>query len=256
MKSIAVGVFALTVAVGSSALAADMAVKAPPLPIASSLNWAGYYAGLNLGLGWSDPSVDLASFSAPFAAAVAAGQVPLSIPLSQKGVIGGGQVGYNWQLGTFVIGLEADFQGSGIRGSNSFFYAGPAVPTLTDASSQLDWFGTVRGRLGFAVTPNVLAFATGGFGYGLIRSSVNLVGNPAAAGNFHGSVDDFKGGWAIGGGAEWAILPRWTVKAEYLHIDLGQSTVTINDPAFPTSNASYTFRNRYDIVRAGVDYHF
>jgi outer membrane immunogenic protein len=233
-----------------------MLTKAPPIAAPTAFSWAGYYGGLNAGWGWVKDPVDLGA--APgFAAVIAVGQTPLSVPLEQNGFIGGGQVGYNWQSGVFVTGLEADFQGSNLRGSGSFFYTGPAFPVLTNVNSELDWFGTFRGRVGFTPIPTVLLFATGGLAYGQIKSNTSQVAITApAAGNFHGSASDTNAGWTIGGGAEWAILPRWTVKAEYLHIDLGQSTVNITDPAFPGNSAAYVFKDHYDIARAGFNYKF
>jgi len=113
-------------------------------------------------------------------------------------VLGGGQIGYNLQLSPlFVAGLETDFQGA--------------------SSHNLDWFGTVRARLGITpFSPNLLIYGTGGFAYGEIRNGWNN-------GNGWNTVNNVGTGWTAGGGVEWAFLPNWSAKAEYLYTDLSGS---------------------------------
>ena len=179
------------------------------------------------------------------------------------GVIGGGQLGYNWQIGSIVAGIEADIQGSGIKGS-----AGPVTDTLLGtttpfipsnllSSQQVSWFGTVRGRLGVTVTPSLLLYGTGGLAYGEVKGSadVNLPSDGIPAGTFAQTISKTKVGWAAGAGLEWMFSRGWSAKVEYLHIDLGSvSAMGTFDDGTPGPN--YTFHNQFDTVRAGVNYHF
>jgi outer membrane immunogenic protein len=184
-----------------------------------------------------------------------------------SGVIGGAQIGYNWQIGSLVAGLEADIQGSGIKGS-----AQAALVNLRDDSpnaitastnSELSWFGTVRGRLGVTVTPDLLLYGTGGLAYGRVKDSANvqIVNNPPFFDSWLASISNTKTGWAAGAGAEWMFARNWSAKLEYLHIDLGSSSATAIDVAAPgfdtlSNTTSYSWKHRYDTLRVGVNYHF
>ncbi|ADP72495.1 porin [Rhodomicrobium vannielii ATCC 17100] len=155
--------------------------------VAPVATWTGFYAGLNVGYGWNDDA-------------------------DADGIIGGGQIGYNWQgaFGTspLVLGVETDIQGSDIKNDND---------------DKLNYFGTVRGRLGYALG-NSLVYATGGFAYG----------------EFDGA-DKTSTGYTVGGGVEHKFTPNLSVKAEYLYTDLGD-----ND----SDNADF------NTVRVGLNYHF
>jgi outer membrane immunogenic protein len=197
------------------AIAADMLVKAPPPPLPPAYSWTGFYLGGNFGYSWgiSDPNVNFFDAS-QFIIASPDGSFKLD------GVLGGGQAGYNRQTGNWIWGLEADFQGSGQRGSRTYTCAAgvcstTGLPVNETVSQQLDWFGTVRGRLGFALMPPMLFYATGGLAYGEIKTA-GLISDP---GSF--SIDTFKTGWTAGAGIEARIVGNWTVKLEYLYMDLG-----------------------------------
>ena len=158
----------------TSALAADIGASTPyskapmmaPVP-----TWAGFYIGGNVGYGWGSGTTN----SAALASANTLGtgflrQVDGSFNPRSKGVIGGAQIGYNWQIGSLVAGLEADIQGSDIKGSfnNSTLHQnGDAIDgSAHTVNERLSWFGTVRGRLGATVTPDLMLYGTGGFAYG------------------------------------------------------------------------------------------
>jgi outer membrane immunogenic protein len=165
-----------------AAVAADLspAYKAPVKAIAPAASWTGLYIGGNVGYGWDSGSTNGTSAAstdpalAPaLAAIVGAGSYPAALSPAAKGVIGGGQIGYNWQLPSqWLIGLEADLQGSGIKGSDSQTRS-PAFfdTTTTGVTKSIDWFGTVRGRVGFLVTPQWLLYGTGGLAYGQTKST-------------------------------------------------------------------------------------
>jgi outer membrane immunogenic protein len=180
-----------TVALAASACAADLPLKAAPLPTAP-FSWTGFYAGVNVGYSWGNARTDIAGSATAiaFADPFFGGGFPTSVAFADSnaarlnGAIGGGQIGYNYQFSPkWVLGFEADIQGSGERGSNTFVdpfsgpwchsaFGPPPVCTLiqtingtavTTYEAKIGWFGTVRGRLGVLVTDQVLLYGTGGF---------------------------------------------------------------------------------------------
>jgi outer membrane immunogenic protein len=200
--------------------------------------------------------------------------------LSSGGFIGGGQLGYNYQFGpSLVAGIEADIQGiAGSHPSGALFDVVPrpfGFPpnTLVSALSvtkNIDYVGTVRGSLGYAIAPAFLIYGTGGFAYGGIQSDTNIfsgeipnTGFTNVAGFSH--VSTTHGGWTAGGGGEWMFLPNCSAKAEYLFYDLGTVTYT-NGPLVSFLNGTSTVnfintsrssvRFNGNIVRAGLNYHF
>ncbi|MGH8513790.1 MAG: outer membrane protein, partial [Gammaproteobacteria bacterium] len=204
-----------------------------------------------------------------------------SVAAPNSGFIGGGQIGYNLQFyNNFVAGIEADIQGiagSGgnttvtNQGANAGFPANPIDQTLTVSRNQ-GYLGTVRGRLGFTITPTLLVYGTGGLAYGQTNSSTSITQFvqgaaplPSSYSSF-GSLSNTRVGWTAGGGAEWMFLPNWSFKVEYLYYDLGGVTYglsplqnfanvgggTLFTNGAPVSTASF----RGNIVRAGLNYHF
>ncbi len=276
------GAAVLTVAGAFAAQAADLPTrKEAPVPVfvAPPFTWTGFYAGLNAGGIWSSGSRN--------ATLVDPGVVWLSnyfpggIGNNQSGFIGGGQVGYNWQSGAFVLGGEADFDGTTL--SKTFNYTstpfgsvvnGALIPnplvgdTLTvHAKASLDWIGTVRARVGFVATPDnrLLVYGTGGFAYA--GGSTNFNVYDATQGFvWNGNPSSTRTGWTIGGGVEYALTNNITIRGEYLYVDLGSQniTTTANPAAYAFFNNAglvtpyATAKINYDasIVRAGVNYKF
>jgi outer membrane immunogenic protein len=279
-------------ALAGPAMAADMAIYKAPAPVPIVYGWTGWYVGANLGGAWSNDPVTVSTSNVGFCPAPGCTAAFLTSQISAQGasgsfggnkagVIGGGQIGYNWQVSpAWVAGLETDFQGIG--GSSSFNGGGgtiglpgfPGSGVTTNGlaiTKQTDWLGTVRARFGYLVSPNLLVYGTGGLAYGDAKSSTSvsqtLVGFGGIAPNYasSASVSGTRAGWTAGGGIEWMIFPRWSVKAEYLHYDLG--SVAYNSPLGPaltapppptyfTNNVQSTTRFDGDIVRAGVNYHW
>jgi outer membrane immunogenic protein len=253
------------------ATAADLAVyKArPPAPV-PVWSWTGFYGGANIGYGWDQRNVGLsigttdpATFGGFIDAFAASGSVPQSLSPSARGAVGGLQIGYNWQTSaTWLFGVEADIQGAGIKGSETqarfpqFFDA-----TSTSVEKKIEWFGTVRARLGVLPAPWLLLYATGGLAYGKTAISFNTVDRDFgcitdATLCATGSSSSVKVGWTAGGGIEALMWNNWTFKAEYLYVDLGSRSVDI--PAFTVPLIFYTPSTdfREHIVRVGVNYHF
>jgi outer membrane immunogenic protein len=256
---------ALATIAASSAFAADMApryTKAPP-PIVEVWNWTGFYIGGNIGYSWGRSS-DTSTLTN------GAGTVLFTSAdrRNMDGVIGGGQIGYNWQMQNWVWGLEADIQGSDQKGGRSFLcptgictppfgviavFPGPAVPVAID--QKLEWFGTVRGRVGVLATPKVLFYATGGLAYGEVRTAETI---GAAAFAFSNSTT--RAGYTVGAGVEGVIAGNWTAKLEYLYVDLGRVTgsfvTTIPALGGGVLTSNYSSRITDNIVRVGLNYKF
>jgi outer membrane immunogenic protein len=262
MKRI-LGTLILTTALTAPGLAADLAArtytKAPALAPVS--NWSGFYLGGNLGYGWGDGNTDFLFLPSP----EEFGLNNTTLGARSAGVTGGAQLGYNWQISSLVTGLEADIQGSVIKASARAnpTLVGTAIPFLDGVISseqKLSWFGTVRGRLGITVTPDLLLYGTGGLAYGHVDASANfveLLGLSAPA-----SISKTKVGWTAGAGAEWMFARNWSAKLEYLYIDLGSESAIGNlvggvpPVVLDPFKVGYTWRFRENIARVGVNYHF
>jgi outer membrane immunogenic protein len=250
-------------ALATSAFAADMA----PLPIPPPLpSWTGFYVGGNVGwAGSTDAVTNLGTDSGigGFGTALLAGGIPGIVNLNETGVIGGGQVGYNWQVApTWVVGVEADFQGTNAKGSNAFAFLGaaPILPITTTYTRELDWLGTLRARVGYLWFPGLMFYGTGGLAYG-----ENKLGAAAAcsawtpscsseAGTAHQSSNT-SAGFAVGAGAEWRFAPAWTLRGEYLYVEFGRFSNTISYTyGSNTSTLTSTIRERDNIARVALNY--
>lgn len=168
------------------------------------------------------------------------------------GVAGGAQLGYNWQTGPFVFGAEADFQFANVDGSLSTSCSAAlcGVPLSASYNQNIPWFGTARGRVGYA-QDGWLIYATGGYAYARLETSASAT---AGANTATLSQQDFRNGWTAGGGIEVALTPSWSVKAEYLYMDFGSSTTTWAVPGLPTLTDSTALN--MNVVRTGVNYRF
>lgn len=245
-----------------------MPLKAPVRAVATVYNWTGFYVGGHAGYGWSSNSIDVTG-GPIFAPNIAAGRVPARYDLEPAGFLGGATVGANWQINRMVLGIEADISFGSIKGSKSVStllpFNVPLVPYTHTGEQKLDWLGTVRGRVGVTLADNLLAFATGGLAYGHTETHTSNISNGPAI-NFTscafqpclaGSSSKTLLGWAAGAGLEYGMGP-WSLKAEYLHYDLGDVSYSYNDPIAPTPLkilfASTHFSG--DIVRAGINYRF
>lgn len=217
----AVAVLALTT---SFAFAADLGqpyVKAPPAPPPPP-SWTGFYIGLNGGYGWAQHSGDLIC-----AGGVACTNLSGNLFRPQGGLFGG-QIGYNWQSNNLVVlGIEADGQWADLHDSATAFVGPGGVDTLT-ASEKLDWFGTVRGRLGITPWGNTaLIYVTGGLIYGGQKISASL--DVPGVGFFSASNSTTRTGGTVGGGVEYMFTPNFSGKIEGLWFDMGSRDLFIPD---------------------------
>jgi len=260
---------ALAASFAGSALAADLPSKKAPVAAPPVMSWTGFYVGANAGGAWSgNNSGNLQVYGGTPALSV----IPVGRQVSNSygGFLGGGQVGYNYQLmQSFVIGAEADIQGmAGSAGTANFTGAssanGVTYTTIGKTSSNLQYIGTVRGRVGYLVMPTLLAYGTAGFAYGGVSSNVWLAtgGTDSSGGGGSLSYSNTQAGWTAGGGLEWMFLPNWSAKAEYLYYSLsnGYASTGVTDTTSGSGywgygvGASRSYNG--NIVRAGVNYHF
>jgi outer membrane immunogenic protein len=261
-KLVLLSAVSLVAIVSGGAFAADLpSRKAPPPayvpPPPPPPMWTGFYAGVNLGGGWTNNNIN--TLNPALLALVATNQVPCNgmwcaqqgqwpmwgnnVPVApivttngaivlvpgavssnSGGVVGGGQIGYNYQFGAnFLVGIEADIQGTSIGGFE-----------------KLPWFGTVRGRAGYLIMPTLLVYGTGGFAYGGVQGPF-------------GNFSNTRTGWTAGGGVEWMFMPNWSAKVEYLFADLSSGGTTGPFGFFTFGTHDHP---QFNVVRAGVNYHF
>ncbi len=264
MNKFSLGTIVLAFGAGTAANAAEIPIKAAPPQapvVAAPYSWTGFYIGANLGGSWGRATNnDNLAFTSDRGVLLGGIASPTS---DLSGVIGGGQLGYNWQFGPTVIGIETDIQASGQRGSSSAVC--PAVATgvgcgnsaaTFDHTNKLTWFGTTRGRIG-TTFDRFLVYVTGGAAYGEVKSDTTVM---RQAGVVSFGTSSTRGGWTIGGGVEGALLRNWTWRVEYLYVDLG----TVNSSgAIPTrigfgqgGVASTSTRITDNIVRGALIYRF
>ena len=196
-----------------AASAADLPVRAaPPAPMIAAVpvfTWTGFYVGVNAGYGWNaNDSITVAG---------------VTFDLDDEGgFVGGAQAGYNYQIGSFVVGLEGDIQYADFGGDDRFDFDGDGI--LDDDFNTSDWFGTVRARAGVAFD-RALIYATGGFAFA-----------------------DNATGWTVGGGLEYAFTNNLSAKIEGLYVNLDQDD---NFPGLDLDNDA-----EFGVVRAGLNFRF
>ncbi|MGA8614184.1 MAG: outer membrane beta-barrel protein [Xanthobacteraceae bacterium] len=173
-------------------------------------------------------------------------------------MIGGGDIGCNWQTGVFVFGLEVDLSGWDLSKQSAGTGAGdPEAPgsTLTATTSESShWLATVRPRLGYARN-NWLFYVTGGAAFTQATFAQSVFFSASSSGQ-SGSATSTLTGWTVGGGIEVGVTANWLLKAEYLYVGFPTQTVNEFNPAFPTFTETATNRLSGSIFRVGVDYKF
>ena len=267
---------ALTVAGAISAQAADLPTRkeAPaPVFVPPPFTWTGFYIGANAGGVWgsgggSSSTTTVFANGFPFLTA----DFPSgNLGSSNTGFIGGGQAGYNWQTGAFVLGVETDFDGTTLSRSRSIIGPTFVDPILNrndffteNSSIRLNWLGTTRARVGWVATPDnrLMIYGTGGFAYGGGSAHLNVFDNVDNFFFSSGNNSSTRTGWTIGGGVEWAWTNNWTFGAEYLYYDLGsRHLVTVPNVAASNFFGATAFTDtsvNFDgsVVRARVNYKF
>lgn len=273
---IAAGIATATLAAASTAFAADIArpvYKAPPV-VAPVYNWTGFYIGGNVGYAWGKSSL-ASTFDCP-----AGGGCTYNLPVNfataglagtgsgnDNNWTGGGQVGFNWQAGVVVWGVEADFQSFSLGVSRTVSGPFPAAVTNFNVTTgyNTDWLFTARGRLGWTVTPTALLYATGGVAVTELQVTNQFIDNAAGVVGVNtfgtSSASSTRTGWTLGAGLEVALGGNWTAKGEYLYLDFGSALTTaaaLNGAAGTNPNRLTTVGGDLtaQIVRFGLNYKF
>jgi outer membrane immunogenic protein len=211
---------ALLVAPYAAVEAADMKMpvyKGVPRSVVSYYNWTGLYAGFNVGYGTGTSEWD-----------------GIALSLKPKGMTYGVTAGYNWQAGSWVVGVEGDYNFATMKNSM------PCAAVFS-CESENTWFATFRGRVGYAFD-RFMPYVTGGGAYGNMKASINTV--PPL------STNDAKFGYAFGAGLEYAFLGNWTGKVEYLYLNLGSNDTGFTVPLVNSVNFDAS------IIRVGLNYKF
>lgn len=277
MRKLLLGALLATAA--TAAFASDLPTrKAPPFlppPVAS---WTGLYIGVNAGYTWSGRSATVTAMSA--GQVLGQGEVPqweqfaagerVTALLNTNGFIGGGQIGYNQQIGSrLVAGVEFDMVGLASHAKTVTFVAPGAANTLSvgQMGRAWDWGGGLTARAGFLLMPNLLIYGRGGLAFAHAAFGVNGFANGfapfyATGQAAFGNPGKVYTGWQIGGGGEFRITPNWSVFTEYRYADFGTITSSFNGVAYGATgiNAVQQFvgtqRVTQHIVKAGVNFHF
>jgi outer membrane immunogenic protein len=248
----------------SAASAADLPVRsAPPVPIIAAVplfTWTGFYVGVNAGYGWHENN-DNSIFVPPgtFVTAPGASGTLTFGDNSGDGFVGGGQIGYNYQIGSFVVGLETDLHWADLGGDRGTAVADFFVPPTfvpAGAAGGIEWFGTVRARLGVAFD-RALVYATGGFAYGGTDDNNGFNG-------FINNDDDVRTGWVLGAGMEYAFTNNLTAGIEGLWVSLNgdnngtfigtETTVLGTRPVVVPDNRDSD--NEFFVARAKLNFKF
>jgi outer membrane immunogenic protein len=242
---------------GSPVLAADMALKAPAPPVSAVYNWTGWYLGGNLGGKWGSTS-DTVNFAPN---AVLPGGASLGLPtLDTSSFIGGGQIGYNWQVGRIVYGLEVDADGQNLNANQTLtaFSLGTLFVPGDSFSVRSNWEASLRGRLGYA-WDRALIYATGGLALTGVRVSSNFVVfgvDPATA----GSDNEVLVGGTLGAGLDYAVTNKVSIGVEGRYTWYGTHTFNTGTVAlgFPPvfDNVTQTVGLQTGEVVAKLNYHF
>jgi outer membrane immunogenic protein len=232
---------AMLAALAGSATAADLGTRPlyqPPPPPPPVFSWTGCYIGANVGGGWASKSSNDVTGAIT---GVAGGDLGSH---TASGVIGGGQVGCDYQAGAWVFGVQGMFDGSGMEGSNT------DPSGLFSINSQVRWFATVTGRVGFTAAPTVLVYAKGGAAW--VRDDYTLTDFTGAT---LANASTNPSGWTVGGGVEWVVAGNWTAFAEYDYLDFGTPGVSftsnLGGPALPIN-----IKQNINSFLVGINYRF
>lgn len=228
---------------GQPAAAADFGRLSPQSPVGTPLaveNWTGLYVGGNVGHSWGRTELGYTIDALP----------SLSSTLNPNSIIGGGQIGYNWQFGSLVFGVEGDLAWR--HGTDAATFTSPIPGAFASFSTEQNWAGTARPRVGFAAQ-HWLLYGTGGVAFGGFKHAYTEAGPGAIARGVANS--DTKAGWTAGAGLEYALTNQWSLGVEYLYMDFGTTALgQAATPPLPASTA--TFDDKSHLVRAKVNFKF
>jgi outer membrane immunogenic protein len=247
MRSLLLGLLGTVSA--TAAIGADMQIKARPAPAAViAYNWSGLYIGAHIGYAWATSDITNINGSVAFPAGTRSTH-------DFDGVIGGGQIGFNYQVAPYwVLGTEGDFSWSGVDGvTRNVSTVNPAVVSVTN--TKVDWLATLTGRVGYAVN-NWLWYVKGGAAWAEIKGSFRATN--AGVLNAAGSGSETRSGWTVGAGVEYG-WGNWSGRFEYNYVDFGTDTIsrTVTFAAVAIPNPLLRSSDAYmHAVKLGLNYRF
>ena len=262
--------------ISTTAGAADLPVKYPVKAIPEpGFSWTGFYIGGNAGYGWGGGSDDyyknnciktppsktcthksITSYSLSGGGGGGLGGGGGGDP---SGFVGGGQIGYNYQFqNNFVLGFETDIQGADLRGSTD--WSPVQHPGAFNRETSIDYYGTIRARVGYAID-RFLPYVTGGLAYGKLGFSETFISSQNPVWNYAAADSSTKWGWTVGAGAEYAITNNWSVRAEYLYVNLGNMDYAFSVPNYDSygyyKDARFgSIDGSFQTLRFAVNYRF
>jgi outer membrane immunogenic protein len=230
---------------GSGALADDLPAKAAPST--APMNWTGFHVGGHVGWGWIDQSATLKKVTGAAAVLDSNGK---TYGLDHSGVLGGAQLGYDYQIQHWVLGIGGDFSWSGANGESKTEGALIAGSTV-DLKSKADWYATVTGRVGYTWDDLLL------YGKGGLALTHDVYGGFSTASGVKDRVSDVSAtrvGWTVGAGLEWAFAPHWSLFGEYDYLAFGTKNYTFKGSA--GAKSSFDIKSNVNQVKLGVNYRF
>ncbi len=253
MKNILAGAI-IALGLSGHALAADIDArtytKAPAIAAGIS-DWSGFYIGANGGYGWGEARHQNLTSGGGYFSDFTGGAFPNTQRIRPDGAVYGGQFGYNWQSAGWVFGLEGQFDGANLTRTDDSIY----FPGITALRSKVDSFGTVTGRIGYALG-EVLPYVKGGYAAARFNTTDFDTTNPTTL-----SHSDWRSGYALGAGIEWKFFPRWSVAVEYDYMDFGHATfagsyTNFIDDRRPTVTSTYRDNLNLSTVTVRLNYQF
>lgn len=243
---------ASTIALGQVAKAADLPVKAPAQPVvAPYYNWTGLHVGGHIGWGWANEDQTLVAFSPPGGQGLPIGS---TLGTDRDGFLGGVQIGYNWQIQNWVLGIEGDWSWTSNDANlavSSPIFAGTTITTHADTN----WYATLTGRLGYAWDRSLLYLKGGAAWTKVSYVSASVI---PGLGTFPSNeVSDTLTGWTVGVGWEQAIWDAWSLKAEYNYLNFGTRTYNFTQNILGTvGTATVDIDSNAHVVKVGFNYRF
>lgn len=236
------------------------AKSATPAPPASGTHdWSGGYIGGHLGYGWGKGDT---RFDPLPSAAAFINMQPVTLRVRPRGILGGGQLGFNWQFGNFVVGAEGSLSVSNIKKTTTVTPIiqnnGTPFPGagFQSASQKIKWLGSIRPRIGGAFG-NVLVYGTAGFAFARVNYAATTDFRPVGTTQYPAALSSNRNGWTAGGGVEVAVNTNWSVKGEYLYYDFGNTSATVSAiPSLPPFQVMYTWQTKLHTFSGGVNFHF
>jgi outer membrane immunogenic protein len=261
-------VFTLVAPVAAADMTPIYQYSPPPPPPAVLWSWTGMYFGANSGWISSAGGGQIASTgtdtgSLGLGALLNNNAIPRIINLGFGGFIGGGQVGYNWQINqVWMLGVETDFDWEAGGGTSTGSDVGANSFGLVSMifNRQLDTLGTARGRIGYILAPDQLWYFTGGAAFAETKVGATFIcsackPSPALESGTASQTSSVSAGWTVGAGMEWKFAPSWSLKAEYLYVSLGSPSNTLRYTyASQISTLTSTFNERDNVLRVGINY--